>query len=395
MSQTVERRPLTRPAPPVRRSTPSVLAPGATAAVWALGAGLVTVAVPVLLVWATDSRSGSGAAAAIRAAGQLWLLAHGTSLAVPGGVVGLTPLGLVALPLMLLHRAGRHCTRSVAVPGLRAAGQLVLAVAGPYALAAAVLAALTATTAVRPDPVRALLGALLIAVLGAGSGVLREAQLFQVVRQLPDQVLSLAVGAAAALGVLVAGGAALAGVSLMLHAGRATTLAGAAAPGLVGGVGLLLLGVLLVPNAAIWGMSWIAGPGFAVGVGTSVGPFGSTLGPVPAFPLLAALPGGSVPVWLGVLTLTVPLVAGALGGMLLMRRRSVASAATAALEASLLGPSVGVLVAALCAVSGGPLGGGRLNAVGPSPWRVGLVVALEVALPAAAAAAAVVVHGRR
>lgn len=390
MTQTVERRPLVRPGPPVRRSAPGVLAPGALAAGWALGAGLVAVAVPVLLAWATDSRSGSGAAAATRTAGQLWLLAHGTSLSVPGGVVGLTPLGLVALPLLLLHRAGRHGARSVAVPGLREAAQLVLAIAAPYALAAAVLAAVTATGTVRPDPARAVLGALLVAVAGAGSGVLREAGLLGAAKALPDRVRSLAVGAAAALGVLLAGGAAVAGLSLVLHADRATALASATSPGLVGGVALLLLGVLLVPNAAVWGLSWTAGPGFAVGVGTSVGPLGTTLGPVPAFPLLAALPGGDLPVWWGLVALAVPLAAGVLGGLLLARRLPITSAATAALEASLLGPCVGGLVAALCALSGGPLGGGRLTAVGPSPWKVGLAVVLEVAIPAAATAAVVV-----
>jgi hypothetical protein len=394
MTQTVERRPLARPAPPTRRSSPSVLAPGVTAAAWALGAGLVTVAVPVLLAWATDSRSGSGAAAATRMAAHLWLLAHGTSLLVPGGVVGLTPLGLAALPLLLLHRAGRHSTRTLGVLGLREAVALVLAIAAPYGLAAAVLAAATATAVVQPDPVRALCGALLVAVVGAGSGVLREAGLFVLAQRLPQRVPALAISSGVALGVLVAGGAFLAGLSLTLHAGRATALAGATGPGLVGGVALVLLGLLLVPNAVVWGVSWLAGPGFAVGVGTTVGPLGSTLGPVPAFPLLAALPVGGVPLWLGLLTLAVPIGAGALGGLLLARRRAVSSVATAALEASLLGPCVGLLVAGLCGIAGGPLGAGRLAAVGPSPWKVGLAVAVELAVPAALAAA-VVVHRSR
>jgi hypothetical protein len=394
MTQTVERRPLTRPAPPGRPATSGVLAPGVTAAGWALGAGLVTIAVPVLLAWATDSRSGSGAAAATRMAGQLWLLAHGTALSVPGGVVGLTPLGLVALPLLLLHRAGRHGTRSAGVSAPREAAQLVLAIAAPYALAAAALAAATATTTVRPDPVRALCGALLVALLGAGSGVLREARLLGLARRFPRRVRGLAFGSAVALGVLVAGGALLAGLSLVVHAGRATALASATGPGLVGGVALLLLGVLMVPNAVVWGMSWVAGPGFAVGVGTTVGPLGSTLGPVPAFPLLAALPSGDVPIWVGVVILAVPLGAGALGGVLYARRLAISSAVTAAVEASLLGPCVGVLVAGLCGIAGGPLGGGRLAAVGPSPWKVGLAVAVELAVPAALAAA-VVVHRRR
>ena len=391
--KTAERRPVARPAPPPRRSAPGVLAPGVLAAGWSLGAGLVTVALPVLLAWATDSRSGSGASAATRTVAQLWLLGHGTWLAVPGGQVGLIPLGLLALPLLLLHRAGRHSTRTLPVADLREAAALTVAIVAPYALAAAIVAAAAATEAIRPDPVRALVGAFLVAAVGAGSGVLREARLLGTVSRLPARVRRLAVGTAAATAVLLAGGAVAAGVSLALHAGRTTALASATAPGLVGGVALLLLGLLLTPNAAVWGLSWTAGPGFAVGVGTSVGPLGTTLGPVPAFPLLAALPGGDAPLWFGAVALAGPLAAGVVGGLLLARRLRISSTATAALEASLLGPCAGLAVATLCGLSGGPLGGGRLAAVGPSPWRVGLAIALEVAVPAAAAAA-VVVHRR-
>src|SRR3982751_2107145 len=153
--RTAERRPLTRPAPPPRRAQPSVLIPGLVAAGWAAGAGLVTIALPVLLAWATDFRSGPGAGDATRTAAQLWLLAHGAWLAVPGGTIGLIPLGLLALPLLLLHRAGRDANRTAPVDTLRQSGPLVLAIAAPYALLAAVVAAVGATNAITPDPVRA------------------------------------------------------------------------------------------------------------------------------------------------------------------------------------------------------------------------------------------------
>jgi hypothetical protein len=389
MTQTVERRPLSRPAAPAPRAAPNVLVPGLTAASWAAGAGLVTIAVPVLLAWATDSRSGSGAGAATRTAGQLWLLAQGTPLATPTGIVGLTPLGLLVLPLLLLHRAGRHATRTVGQPGPRTAWQLVLAIAAPYALLTAVVAAVSATSAIRPDPARALLAAMAVAVVGAGSGIVREAGLLGRVKTIPARLRWLATGSAAAVGVLLAGGAALAGLSLVLHASRATSLASATGPGLVGGVALFLLGIALTPNAALWGTSWIAGPGFAVGVGTSVSPLGTTLGPVPAFPLLAALPGGDAPAWLGVVLLAVPLGAGVLGG-LLVARRLTCSWGMAALEGGALGPCAGLAIAALAGISGGPLGNHRLAAVGPSPWKVGLAVMIEIAVPAAVTAAAVV-----
>jgi hypothetical protein len=43
----------------------------------------------------------------------------------------------------------------------------------------------------------------------------------------------------------------------------------------------------------------------------------------------------------------------------------------------------------LAAVSGGPLGDGRLTAVGPSAWQVGVVSALELGVSAAVAAGVV------
>jgi hypothetical protein len=180
----------------------------------------------------------------------------------------------------------------------------------------------------------------------------------------------------------------LAGFSFVRHGARASSLAAASDPGLVGGVALLALGLLCVPNAALWGASWLAGPGFAVGVGTTVGPFGTSLGAVPALPLFAALPGGPAPTWVGVVGLGVPLAAGALGGVLLARRLSC-RAGRAALEGLALGPCAGLAMAAAAWASGGPLGGGRLVDVGPSWWRVGLAVTLEVGTAAAAAAAVV------
>jgi hypothetical protein len=392
MTSTVERPalPRPRPRPAVRRQVPerSPLAPGLVAAGWAAGAGLVTLGVPVLLVWATDSRSGSGAAAATRSVGQLWLLAHGAALTVPGGPVGLTPLGLALLPLALLHRAGRHAARSAGVTSLAQALRLVVAVAFPYAVLGGVLAAAARTAQVRPAPVQAVLGALAVAAVGASSGVLREAGLLRSLRRLPPVVRRQLVGTLGATAALLAAGSLLSGLAFVLHAGRATSLASASDPGVLGGVALFAAGLACVPNAAVWGAAWLAGPGFAVGVGTTVGPFGTTLGAVPALPLLAALPSGPVPVWLGVVALAVPVGAGAVGGVLLGRRLACGPG-RAALEGLLLGALSGLVLAAAAWQSGGPLGGGRLTDVGPSPWRVGLAVALEVGAGAAASVALV------
>ncbi len=389
MTQTTERRPLTPPTPRPsgRTSRPSMLAPGALSATWALGAGLVALAIPVLLAWAADARSGSGAGDATRSAGQLWLLAHGARLTVPGGAVGLTPLGLMLVPLALLHRAGRHAATTTSPRDLRAATRLVVATAFPYATGAAFLAALCSTDAVAPRPGWSLVSAFLVAVVGAGSGVARETRLHRQVLRFPARVRLAVVAGLASCAVYVAAGSLVVGGSLAAHAGRVSALTSATDPGLVGGVALLLLSLALVPNAVLWGAAFVAGPGLAVGVGTSLTPFGTDLGAVPALPLLAALPGTDVPLALTAAVLLVPLVAGLLAGRITTRRLATSTWKAAAGQAALAGPVAGLTMAALAWLSGGPLGGGRLADVGPSPWQVGLAVLVEVAVVAAATAA--------
>jgi hypothetical protein len=189
-------------------------------------------------------------------------------------------------------------------------------------------------------------------------------------------------------------------------------------PGLVGGVLLLVIGLLLVPNAAIWAAGYVAGPGFAVGVGTGVSPFGAVLGPVPALPLLAALPAGAPPQAMR-LVLIAPLLAGVLAGLTVARRVPATDpsdrpdpvagrtadrpegrsgwpgggsagrgrARRCAGYGAAAGVLAGAVLAVLAVLSGGSVGAGYLTAIGPSPWQFGLAVAVEVGVPAALVAA--------
>lgn len=389
--------------PPLR--PPSQLRAGLPAAAWALAAGLLTIAVPVLLAWAADPRSDSGAPAALRTVGQLLLLAHGAALEVPGGRIDLVPLGLLAVPLLLLARAGRQAAAGLAAPGTesptspgsptssgvrsstvpaRAAGvaglRLAVSVALPYALVVLVVAAASAGADVHIPAGRAVLGAVAVGLLGSAVGVLHGAGLGALAwATVPPRLRRVLLAAAAALASLLGAAALLVGISLAVHLVSAAAIAEAMGPGVVGGLVLLVLGLVLVPNAVVWGACWLAGPGFAVGVDTAVGPFGTTLGPVPAVPMAAALPAGPVPVWVGLLALLAPLLAGAVAGLLLHRR------AGSVPDALLSGPVAGLLLGVLAGLSSGALGGARLSQIGPSPWRVGAAVALEVAVGAVVA----------
>ena len=375
MTQTLQRPP--RPSPPPRATgaplrTAALL--GLRSALTAGALGLLAVALPVLLLGAVDDRAGAGWADTLRTAGQLWLVANGGDLEVSGAGYGLTPLGLAALPVWLLLRAGRP-------DGPGGPVRRALTVAVPYAAGTALVALMSATDSVRAPVLRAAIGALVLAtcavVLGGWSRL-----------AVPERVRGTGRAVLAAYAVLLGAGSLLAGTALALHLPRAADLADASAPGVIGGAGLLLVGLSLVPNAALWGASWLAGPGFAVGAGTAVGPFGHELGNVPALPLLAALPGSAAPGWVGPLALLVPVLAGALAGRLVQRNRPGASGVGVTREAALVGVGAGAVWAVLAWLSGGPVGGARLVEVGPGPWSVGLAVAATVAAGAVVSALA-------
>jgi hypothetical protein len=147
----------------------------------------------------------------------------------------------------------------------------------------------------------------------------------------------------------------------------------------VGGIALTAAQLAFVPNLVIWAASWFVGPGFAIGAGSHVSPLGTALGPVPAIPVLGAVPSGDLA--FGYLGLLVPIVAGFLAGAAvrpalvrqLHDRRWPWLVGTAVLG-GLFG---GLLLGLLAAASAGSAGPGRFADVGPDPLVVGLVAGAE------------------
>ena len=368
-------------------------ATGAIAACAAAAIGLAVLTLLALAGWIAAPHGGHGLTGVLRAAAVLWLIAHHVGFALRGtGRIGMLPLGLVLLPGALLWRAGRWVVRSAGLTRLRQVGYAALALAVPYAALAAVLARASRSAQVTPSLPQAALAGLLLALTAGGLGGARAlAPWGRLATLVPARARSVLVGATATLAVLVGVGALLAAASLAAHLHQFGSVAGGLDPGTVG-TGLLLLAQLsYLPNALIWAVSFMLGPGFAFGAGTIVAPTGSALGPLPRFPLLAALPSGphaALPPAMSAAALAVPYLAGVAGGLMLAR-----TAPTPVLEAApMWGFSAGALaggtLGALAAFSGGPLGAGRLAVVGPSGWQVGLVAALEMGVAAAIAAGA-------
>jgi hypothetical protein len=377
----------TRPARPLAVT-------GAMAAATVAGAGLALFTTLTAIGWITAPHAtglGNGLPGVLRTATTLWLAAHHVAFTLHGaGRIGMLPLGLVLLPGAMLWRAGRWVVRTGEVARLRHVGYAAAALALPYALLSGALALASRSGLTAPSLPQAVIGPFLAALVAGGLGGARAlAPWGRLAGLLPVRSRSVTMGMLGTLGLLTVAGAVLAGGSFAAHLGQVRALTDSLSPGPVGAVLLLLAELAYVPNAVIWAVAYSLGPGFAFGAGTVVAPTGSALGAMPVFPMLAALPsGGGVPAWLAAAVLAAPYLAAAAGGVLTVRIMPTPVLEAAPLWGFASGVSAGCVVGVLAAFAGGPLGNGRLSAVGPSGWQVGLVAILEMGVTAAVAAGA-------
>lgn len=372
----------------------SLVATGTLAALVVTGTGLAAVTLLVLVAFVAAPHAGFGLPAVLRTAAAIWLVGHHVGFAFRGaGRIGMLPLGLVLLPGLLLWRAGRWVVRVAGIRRLRHLGHAALALAVPYAVLAGGLALASKSRLESSSLLQAVGWGFLLALAAGGLGGARAlAPWRQLIALLPLGARSVVVGVAGCLASLVVAGSLVVAVSLAVHLHEAVTLTDALAPGTVGTLLLLLLQLGYLPNAIVWAIAFTLGPGFAFGSATVVAPTGSALGQLPAFPLLAALPPGlhaALPSGLEPVVLALPYLAGVMGGVLIVRFAGRMSLDAAPLRGLACGAVSGVLLGLLALVSGGPLGDGRLAAVGPSPWQVGVVSALQLGVAAAVTAGVV------
>jgi Family of unknown function (DUF6350) len=368
---------------------------GGIAACAAAASGLAALTTLTAIGWITAPHVGlgNGLGGVLRTAALLWLVAHHVGVTVRGaGHISMLPLGLVLLPGALLVLAGRWVVRAGSVTRLRHVGYAAVALALPYALLAAALAVASRTAVAAPSLLQAVIAAFLLALVAGGLGAARGlAPWSRLASLLPARPRSIVMGMGGAAAILAAAGAVLAGGSLAVHLPEVRTASDALAPGAGGAVLLLLAQLVYLPNAIIWAVAYTLGPGFAFGAGTVVAPTGSALGPVPVFPMLAALPSGGHSggqAWVPAVVLAMPYLAGIFAGLVTVRIAPTPVLEAAPLWGFAAGAAAGVLTGLAAAFAGGSLGNGRLASVGPSGFSVGLVAILEIGVTAALTAAA-------
>ncbi|MGR6966003.1 cell division protein PerM [Geodermatophilus sp. URMC 61] len=365
-----------------------VLAAVATAAVTVLG--LLGVGLASVVVQTLDPAGGMPVEASARLAGRLWLLAQGGGLTLGSGPLVLAPLLLTLAVAWGLSSAGRGVVRACDLTGGRSLAAVAAAAVGTHTLLAVLVGLLVTTPGAEVDLLRSAVGSAVVAVLAVGWGTARDPGLLDdVLDSAPGPVRPLLRAVAAGWLAAVALGLAMVAVALAADTGGYAAVSGSLGGSGAGALGLLLLGVLLLPNAAAAAIGVAAGPGFAVGSGTLVSVHGVTLGTVPALPLLAALPDTQAVPLLAFASQAVPALAGLVAGATLGRRLhdDDGGSVVAALWGVLAGVLLGLACGVLAWVAGGSLGDGALADVGAPPIATGLAVALQAGVAAAVAAA--------
>ena len=353
------------PQPPARSLVRSSPARAAAAALAAAASGLVALWVVALAGWYSSDGGGHGTTtAALRVGAGAWLLAHDSGLVTRDATITAAPLGLTLVSALLCYRCARWAG-SAEVDDLRGAGHAAVVFSGVYAVIAVVAALLTAVPGASPGALRAFVGAALLSAVTGAAGLVSGAGLRGRVRSwLPVTVRSTAYGAMTTVLVTCACAALAVLASLAWHGATAVRITDRVDGGPSGTAFTVLVSVLLLPNAVVLTCSWLLGPGFAVGAGTVVAPSGVVLGPVPAVPLLAALPAsGSPSPWFDAVLL-LPLLAGGWGAWRAGRRLPTGSWVQGALRGLASGAVAALGLTVLTTVAGGAVGPGRMAEVG-------------------------------
>ncbi|MDD7384426.1 MAG: DUF6350 family protein [Actinomycetaceae bacterium] len=138
---------------------------------------------------------------------------------------------------------------------------------------------------------------------------------------------------------------------------------------------LVILQALWLPTLMVWALAYVLGAGFVVGAGTSFTPFGTVTMPLPALPVLGALPHPGSMWWIVMLIPLIMLVTGAIYGHRWRGFQNVYWAAAGLAGILALG---GLVVSLLAS---GAIGPARLQQVGVSWWRLMIALIVGVGIP--------------
>ena len=329
---------------------------------------LLPTAVIALIAWATAGSATGSTSDPLRAALWIWLGAHQIpfSLSLPpanaAGLLTYLPLGALVLPIFAIRNGiKRVIDRLDGDSSLFAPARLLFALL--YSIVGTLFALLSATTAVKPiwylTPVVLLPISLISAATVGRRLIFGQAILYG------SRIVSLLLGISSLI----------LGIALFVNLTTVKNLTLVLEPGIFGGLLLLLLNILYLPNAVVATLGYFSGTGFAVGSDSIIAPLSYNLDSIPAFPLLGALPSGSSS--LALFGIPVIILAGAL-----------LASWTVALSSRILIQSLVaslVMIAAVAYAGSGALITDAMSAMGVSPWKFTLSLGAQLVIGAALA----------
>ena len=369
----------------------------------AAGVGLAVLLAPLTLLWTIAFGATADWGALWPLTGTLWQFGHGVPLDVTvpkdavvaigmapeaaSFVVSVTPLAFLLFTLLFAARSGARAAR---------AGAWLLGSLGGAAAFAAIAAGVALTARVTAVQTPLLLSILLPAavyLVGVVAGAIRVAwengdeglldRLHDIVDSWGDwgPVPASAVRGAAFATVAIFGVSALAvAVMTFLRGGEVVALFEAARVDVLGATVITLGHLAYVPTLIVWTASWLAGPGFSVGIGTAVSPAGTQLGVVPGIPILGLLPENSS-IWM-LIVIIIPIAAGALAGWAVRSRLVWEGTPLGFWPRAAIAVGVAMLTAGVAAIAallaGGAMGPGRLADAGPAVGPFALAIGVEV-----------------
>ena len=356
----------------------------------AAGPLLVCLAVGVAGWFLSDAGAHGAPRDGLRAGAYAWLMGHGSGATVGGVAVSAIPLGVSVVVAWSVWRIAHRVGDSVSGHGPDADAiadgvrdwtvplAAVLFTAAYVAVALITVRALDAQT-VPPSTARVVVWSLLLClVLGGASIAIGAGRAAIWTAYLPLSLRAAATVCLKVVSLFLLASLATFAIAFALDAGAALNVMAelhtdAGESSLYAGVSLVAL-----PNAVLFAASYLLGPGFAVGTATVASPTAVVLGPVPMFPLLAALPDDGQPAGWVALVLLVPPVVAAWAAGASHRLYPTTRWEEAAVRGCGGGILAGLVVGALSALAGGAVGPGRMQDVGPFAGQVTLhaVVAL-------------------
>ena len=322
---------------------------------------LLPIAFLSLIAWATAGSTNGNTSDPIRAAIWLWLGAHhlafNLTIGAASGWLTYLPLGALIFPVLAIRSGFKRSMERLDndYQSIALARTLFVSL---YVAITASIAFLVTTDAVKPVWYLTPLVTIPIATLSVLSAERRK------ISSQPIFFATRIISAFLGFAFLALG------ISLLVNIRIVQDLTQVLEPGILGGVLLLILNVLYLPNAAVAAIGYFAGVGFGIGNGTIISPLSHQVPEIPALPLLGALPAGKFP--FALIAILIFIAAGVALTSWTLNQRPEVLWQTFTL--------VLIAVAFISWAASGSLMTQALSAVGVSIWKVTLAIGVEMAL---------------